>query len=195
VVGVCDALGIAAATIIGHSFGGVVALESAVHHPGRVIGVVAWEPPFMPLAPRRVREGMARIGEDVGAAYAAGGPAAAARLFLETVSGAGAWDRLHPRQREAIARAGAGALADVAMGGLTPDGLERITVPTLILTGTASERFYRPIADAVAERIGAAATRIDLPDLRHMAPITDPAAVAEAVQRHLDGIDAQETSA
>lgn len=195
VIGVLDALGIERANVVGHSFGGVVALETAVHHPGRVVGIVAWEPPFMPLAPRRIREGMARIGDDVAAAYAAGGAEAAARLFLETVSGDRAWDRLHPRQREAIGRAGTGALADVAMGGLTPDGLERIAVPTLILTGDASERFYRPIADAVAERIGAAATRIHLPDLRHMAPITDPAAVAEAVQRHLDGIDDQETSA
>jgi len=193
VITALDTLGIATATIVGHSFGGIVALETAVLHPGRVARVVAWEPPFMPLAPRRVRDGMAAVGEDVAAAYSTGGAEAAARLFLETVSGAGAWDRLHPRQREAIGRAGTGALADVAMGGLTAEGLERITVPTLILTGDASEPFYRPIADAVAERIGAAATRVDLPDLRHMAPITDPAAVAEAVQRHLDGIDDQET--
>ncbi len=189
VISVLDALGIERAALVGHSFGGVVALETAVHQAGRVAAVVAWEPPFMPLAPRRVREGMADIGEDVAAAYAAGGSEAAARLFLETVSGDGAWDRLHPRQREAIGRSGTGALADVAMGGLTPDGLERLAAPTLVLTGTASERFYRPIADALAERIGAAATRIHLPDLRHMAPITDPAAVADAVQRHLDDID------
>ncbi len=196
VIAVLDAMGIAHASVVGHSFGGVLALETAVHHPGRVARVVAWEPPFMPLAPRRIREGMARIGDDVAAAFAAGGSEAAARLFFETVSGgSGAWERLHPRQRESIGGAGTGALADVAMGGLTPDGLERITVPTLILTGEASERFYRPIADAVAERIGAAATRVHLPDLRHMAPITDPSAVGEAVQRHLDGIDDQETSA
>lgn len=196
VIAVLDASGIERAALVGHSFGGVVALETAVHQPGRVIGVVAWEPPFMPLAPRRVREGMARIGEDVAAAFAAGGAEAAACLFFETVSGGPpAWDRLHPRQRESIGQAGTGALADVAMGGLTPDGLERIAVPTLILTGAASERFYRPIADAVAARIGPAATRVHLPDLRHMAPITDPTAVAEAVQRHLDGIDDQETSA
>jgi O-succinylbenzoic acid--CoA ligase len=193
VIAVVDALGIGATTLVGHSFGGVVALETAVLHPARVTSVVAWEPPFMPLAPRRVREGMARIGDDVAAAYAAGGAEAAARLFLETVSGAGAWDRLHPRQRDAIGRAGTGALADVAMGGLTPGGLERIACPTLILTGEVSERFYRPIADAVAKRIGAAATRVHLPDLRHMAPITDPAAVADAVLTHLDGPDDQET--
>ncbi len=196
VIAVLDTMGITQATVVGHSFGGVVALETAVHHPGRVARVVAWEPPFMPLAPRRVREGMARIGDDVAAAFAVGGPEAAARLFFETVSGGStAWERLHPRQRESIGRAGTGALADVAMGGLTPDGLERITVPTLILTGEASERFYRPIADAVAERIGGAATRVHLPDLRHMAPVTDPSAVGEAVQRYLDGIDDQETSA
>ena len=193
VIAVLDALGIERATLVGHSFGGVVAIETAIDHAERVDGVVAWEPPFLPVAPPPVREGMATIGEQVADAFARGGPEAAAQLFVDSVSGGGAWDRLHQRQRETIARTGAGALADVAMGGLTPDGLERIRRPTLILTGDASEPFYRPIADALAARIGAAATRVHLPDLRHMAPITDPAQIADIVLRQLAGAPDQET--
>lgn len=195
VVAVLDALGVERAALVGHSFGGVVAIETAIGFPARVTSVVAWEPPFMPLAPAAVRRGMARIGDAVAAAYAAGGSEPAARLFLEAVSGDGAWDRLHPRQRKAIGRAGTGALADVAMGGLTPDGLGGITVPTLILTGAASEPFYRPIADALADRIGAAARRNDLPGMRHMAPITDPAPIADLVLEQVAGALDQETTA
>lgn len=67
------------------------------------------------------------------------------------------------------------------MGGLSPAGLERIHVPTVVLTGADSDPFYRPIADAIAGRIGPTARRIDLPDLQHMAPITDADAVAVVV--------------
>lgn len=196
VVEVLDALDIDRALLVGHSFGGVVALRTAAEHPDRVVEVVAWEPPYLPVASAAVRAGMASLADDLDAAFREGGSEAAARRFLEAVSGAGAWDRLHARQREAIARQGAGALADAAMGGLIPDGLDGITAPTMIATGGASEPFYRPIADALADRIGAAATREDLPGLAHMAPITDAAAIADLVLRHThapSASDAQET--
>jgi len=49
-----------------------------------------------------------------------------------------------------------------------------------ILTGTASEPFYAPIARAVVERIpGARLVVFD--GLRHTAPITDPEPVAAAI--------------
>lgn len=183
VVEVLDALGIDRALVVGHSFGGVVALRLAAEHPDRVASVFAWEPPYLPVASAAVRDGMASLAGDLDTAFATGGREAAARRFLDAVSGAGAWARLHPRQRDAVARQGAGALADAAMPGLTPDGLERITAPTVIASGSASDPFYRRIADALAERIGGAATRVDRPGLTHMAPITDAAPIADLVLR------------
>jgi len=70
------------------------------------------------------------------------------------------------------------------MTGLDPDGLGSIACPVTILTGAASERFYAPIADALAARIPGA-RRVDLPGLRHTAPITEPAAIAAAVRSAL----------
>ncbi|MGK2849325.1 MAG: alpha/beta fold hydrolase, partial [Candidatus Limnocylindrales bacterium] len=183
VIEVLDALGIDRALLVGHSFGGVIALRLAAEHGDRVSGVVAWEPPYLPVAPAAVRDGMATLAGDLDSAFRDGGAESAARRFLEAVSGAGAWDRLHPRQREAIARQGAGALADASMSGLTADGLDAIAARTVIATGSTSEPFYRPIADALAERIGPAATREDLPGLAHMAPITDAAPIADLVLR------------
>lgn len=183
VIEVLDALGIDRALVVGHSFGGVVALRVAVEHPARVTGVVAWEPPFLPVASAAVRDGMASLAGDLDTAFRDGGARAAAHRFLEAISGAGAWDGLHPRQQAAIARQGAGALADAAMPGLTADDLDRIAAPTVIATGSASDPFYRPIADALAEQIGPAATREDLPGLAHMAPITDAAPIADLVLR------------
>ena len=102
--------------------------------------------------------------------------------------------RLHPRQRAWIGREGTGALADAAMLGLDPDGLQRIACPVLIATGAASDPFYLPIADALATRLGDRVTRVHVPDLRHPAPITDPAIVAELALRLLDVAHPQETT-
>ncbi len=183
VIAVLDALDVDRAVVVGHSFGGVVALRVAAEHPDRVAAVVAWEPPYLAVADERLRTGMAAMADAVASEFASGGAQAAAHRFLDAVSGAGAWDALHPRQRESIARQGGGALADVAMRGLTTDGLERISATTTIATGAASDAFYAPIADALAERIGPLAARVDLPDLGHMAPITDVATIAELVLR------------
>ena len=179
--------------LVGHSFGGVVAVRLAVEHGDRVDGVVAWEPPYLPVAAARVRDGMAALVGEMDEAFASGGSEAAAHRFLDAVSGAGAWDRLHPRQRTSLARQGAGARADAALPGLSAGGLERITAPTVIATGGASDAFYTPIADMRAERIGAAATRVDLPGLAHVAPITDAATIADLVLRLAAAPETQET--
>ena len=176
VIAVLDGLGIDRAVLFGHSFGGVIALRVAAEHGDRVAAVVVWEPPYLAVADPTLRTAMAVMAEEVAVAFSIGGPEAAAHRFLDAVGGPSAWDGLHPRQREAIARQGGGALADVAMPGLATDGLEQITSPATIASGGGSDHFYVPIADALAERIGATATRIDLPGLSHMAPITDAAA-------------------
>ena len=193
VVEVLDAFGVDRAIVVGHSFGGVVALRLAAEHGDRVDGVVAWEPPYLPVAAARVRDGMAALAGEMDEAFASGGSEAAAHRFLDAVSGPGAWDRLHPRQRTSIARQGAGALADAAMPGLSAGGLEHISAPTVIATGGASDPFYTPIADMLAERIGAAATRVDLPGLAHVAPITDAATIADLVLRLAAAPETQET--
>jgi pimeloyl-ACP methyl ester carboxylesterase len=180
VMAILDDLGLARVVLVGHSFGSVVALEVAARYPDRIAAVLAWEPPYLPVADEVARAALDAVADRVAEAYAEGGSEAAARTFLGIVAGPAAWDRLHPRQRAAIAEGGRGALADVSMEGLEPDGLARIVAPTVLATGSASEPFYAPIADALADRIGPA-TRIDLDGLRHPAPITDPARIADLV--------------
>jgi len=194
IIGVLDAIGVGRAVLVGHSFGGVVALETAARHPDRVAAVFVWEPPYLDVAPPAVRRSMARVGDDVARAYADGGAEAAAHRFLDAVAGAGAWDALHPRQQAWIGREGTGALADAAMRGLDPGALAGIACPVVIASGDASEPFYAPIADALAARIGPRATRTRVPDLRHPAPITDPAVIAELVLPLLDAVPTQETT-
>jgi pimeloyl-ACP methyl ester carboxylesterase len=87
---------------------------------------------------------------------------------------------LSDRAKAFLAAEGDGAYVDAGLLGLDPSGLSRIIVPTTILTGDGSEPFYRPIAEALVERIPGA-RHVRLASLTHASPMTDPAPVADAV--------------
>lgn len=182
-----DARSLDRVAVVGVSYGGVIAVELAARHPERVAALVAWEPPYGPLADAATRGRFERLAAAVADAHAAHGPSAAAETFLRAVAGDAAWDRLGPRAREALGREGDRALSDAALLGLGPEGLGGITAPTTLLLGSRSEPFYAPIAHALARSIPGASLRT-LEGLRHPAPITDPAPVAAAIRDALHAV-------
>jgi pimeloyl-ACP methyl ester carboxylesterase len=186
---VLDAEAVADAIVVGHSFGAVVALELAARHPGRVKAVVAWEPPYAPLADPATRALIADAGAATVRAHAAGGAPAAAETFVRAVAGDAALEALRGRSRDFILGEGDGALVDSSMRGLEPGGLARVAVPVVIAVGAASDPFYLPIADRLARRIPAARLVV-LPGLRHPAPITDSQPIAALVGEVLAALDA-----
>ena len=71
------------------------------------------------------------------------------------------------------------------MEGLDPDGLGRIACPVTILTGARLGAVLRARSPTrLAARIPGA-RRVELPGLRHTAPITEPEPVAAAVRAAL----------
>lgn len=184
-VAVLDAEGVLAAAVVGVSFGGVVALEFAARQPARTLAVVAWEPPYGPLADAATQGAFAAVADATARAFRAGGPGPAAEAFLRGVAGDDAWVRLGARARAFLAAEGGGAVVDAALAGLDPDGLRAIDAPVTVLTGDASEAFYGPIADAIVERIRGG-QRVRLPGLGHAGPITAAERVGEATLRTLE---------
>jgi O-succinylbenzoic acid--CoA ligase len=182
-----DARAIRRTDAVGVSFGGVLALELAARHPGRVDAVVAYEPPYGAVADPPTRAWFERLAGDTATAHRTGGPGRAAETFLRAVAGDAAWDRLPDRARAFLEAEGDGALADAGLTGLDPDGLARIACPVTILTGGASDPFYAPIADALAAGIPGA-RRATLDGLAHPSPITQPATVAAAARAGLEPI-------
>jgi len=184
VAAVADAEGLDPSAIVGHSYGGCVALELAVCRPELVSAVFAYEPPYIPVAPPGVQADMAEVARRMLEARDRGDLEEVALTFMEAVSGAEAVAALKPAARARVGRAGQGVIADATLLGMDPDGLEHISRPVRIATGGASQPLYADIATALADRIpGASLGRLD--GLDHMAPVLSPEAFASAVEAFL----------
>lgn len=182
-----------AVDVIGHSFGGTVALRLVAERPDLVRSLVLIEPVFFAVAvadrpdlPGRDSAHMTRYRD----ALRAGDRMAAAQAFTSVWGDGRAWERLPSAQQTAIAarihliEAGAAAIYDDASGILSSGALERIDVPVLLLRGANSPETVGVIHDGLARRINGA-LQASVPDAGHMAPITHPAPVAALVRDFL----------
>jgi pimeloyl-ACP methyl ester carboxylesterase len=181
-VALLDALGIADAIVVGHSYGAVVALALAAAHADRVQAVIGYEPPLLEVLSSGDLGEMADVATQVRAAHAAGGAPAATQAFLHAIGGEDALATASAAGRAALLADGDGVLADVGSMADAHVDLTQVVCPVTLVTGDASEPFYASIADVAAAVLPNAA-RVRLPSRRHHAPITQPEAIAELVRK------------
>ncbi len=186
---VIDAAG-GSAHLVGHSYGGVVALAAARARPGAVRSLALLEPVAFQLlggAPDALLRPLFAAREACAAASARGDAAVAAAVFVDYWSGAGSFARLPPPARAAVAA----AVGKCAHGWRAifdePDTLadyEALGIPALVVAGKESPAPSRWIAERLAATLPAA----DLAEVAgagHMAPLTHASTVNELVERHL----------
>lgn len=167
------------AHLVGHSYGGAVALKLAAMHPRLVHSVVAYEPVLFswlnddgPWDPTR-RE-VAAWGEAMGARLAQGDEAGAARLFVDFWSGAGAYAGLPPARQLSIAgrmRAVYRHFFALTTEPLRSREIARLDAPKLILSGAATVPATRRIADLLRRGLRRDEHQV-LDGMGHMGPIT-----------------------
>jgi pimeloyl-ACP methyl ester carboxylesterase len=182
--------------VIGHSFGGTVAIRLAVERPDLVRSLVLIEPVFFAVAvqdrPDVLVQDEAHM-RDYRAALRAGDRIAAAKAFTSVWGDGRGWDSMPAPQQKALAarihliEAGAPAIYGDCAGILSGGKLEGITCPVLLIRGGDSPDAVAAINDGLARRIPQA-RQVAVPGAGHMAPITHPAEMARIVRAFLQDI-------
>jgi pimeloyl-ACP methyl ester carboxylesterase len=170
--------------IVGHSYGGLVALRLALTRPDLVRSLTLIEPPlFAAIRGTPAFDAHAEAMRGFAAALADGDRVRAAEIFHRATSPDAPWERLPGPARTGLARrihaigVENPVTMDDAAGLLTPGGLENIAAPVLLLQGSVSPPILAETLHALAARLPGA-RRVLIAGAGHMAPITHPVNVA-----------------
>ena len=139
------------AVLIGRSYGGTVALDLALRHPGSVLGVALLEAGSKGLS-LEYDEWFASLAEAVERTVAERGVDTVGEVVLRDVFGA--WEELPDLWRDVFSVNGPALLAEVR-GGETTDNarLGELAVPTLVVTANDSPEPIRRGSEALARAL------------------------------------------
>jgi len=185
-------------TLVGHSYGAAVALMAAVTQPKRVRALALYEPTLFALidahsAPPNDADGIKGAVTRSLAALQAGDPDLAAEHFIDFWMGKGAWARTPEARRPPIAAsvANVGGWAHALMEEPTPlAAFHRLEIPVLYMTGSDSPASAKGVARLLT-RVLPRVEVVEFAGLGHMAPVTHPEPVNQAIARFLEQIGNQ----
>ncbi len=184
--------------LVGHSFGGAVALAAAITMPQAVRSLTLIEPAAFRLlgasdgADLMLSQEIAALAHDVRGTARAGRMDAAAERFIDYWNGDGAWGRTSDRLRGFILGTVPRVVENFAAleaPGLTARALGRIACPTLVVAGLDSPLPALRSAELVAGAIPGARLAM-IAGAGHMAPLTHPHIVDPMIGRHIAGVGA-----
>jgi pimeloyl-ACP methyl ester carboxylesterase len=181
--------------LVGHSYGGAVALRAALTYPGRfrslvliepvLFGLLLTEDPHQPAAHEVVA-----LCQHTRAAVEVGALDSAAKRFIDYWMGTGTWAGMAPPRRAAIAQAMPGVRSQwAAIFAETPPlpAYSLLDLPVLYLVGSKSPPSTRAVARLLTQTLPNV-TPAELKDAGHMAPLTHPGIVNAAIQEYLGQI-------
>lgn len=179
--------------LVGHSYGGAVALIAALKHRKRVRAMALYEPTLFALVdaespPPNDADGIRGAVARALAALKAGDEHAAAGHFIDFWMGEGSWARTPEIRKAPIAASvrNIGGWAHALMREPTPlQAFAALDMPILYVVGKKSPASSRAVA-RILTRVLPRVEVVELDGLGHMAPVTHPDAVNAAISRFLD---------
>ncbi|HTJ17518.1 MAG TPA: alpha/beta hydrolase [Steroidobacteraceae bacterium] len=179
-------------SLVGHSYGGAVALIAAMRQPHKVKALAVYEPTLFSLvdaespAPNEV-DGIRNAVAQAGAALDAGDRDSAARYFIDFWMGAGAWDKTPEQRKGPITAAIANVVGwgDALFKEPTPlEAFATLDVPVLYMIGGRSPPSSRSVARLLTQVLPQVEV-VEFEKLGHMGPVTHPNVVNEAISQFL----------
>jgi len=193
--------------LVGHSFGGAVALKLALRYPHRVRSLTLIEPVAFHLLLRSGDDGDMRhyrtvlgIRDRVRGAVAAGWPAYGMAAFVDFWNGAGSWEVLATEQRQRLAGQARAVQRNFAalLDETWPLGeLARLCMPVLTIDGSRSPEVTQRLVEIITASARHAAT-VRICGAGHMAPLTHAESVNSLIDYQLrlaEGTEAKPAAA
>jgi pimeloyl-ACP methyl ester carboxylesterase len=184
--------------LVGHSYGGGVALHAALARPARVASLTLYEPSAFHLLKTMGERGAAAFAEISAVAratergVATGDLRRGAIAFVDYWSGKGAWESLRPSVQAALIRWMPKAPLDfhALMDEPTPtSAYAGLLIPVLVLRGEHAPRPTRLIAETLTKLLPAARMAM-IDGAGHMGPLTHADAVSACMAAHIGAVEA-----
>jgi pimeloyl-ACP methyl ester carboxylesterase len=180
--------------LVGHSYGGLVAVTLARRIPERIRSLAVYDPvAFGVLHGASDAAGLSdleRAGRDpIFTDPVLGGGDAWFEVFVDYWNGPGAWRGMTPTGREAFLRVGRKVFYEVSslMKDRTPaSGYRNVPAPALCLGGAASPVAARRVVALLAEGFPQGRSLV-VEGAGHMGPLTHGGVVNEAIVAHIAG--------
>ena len=181
--------------LVGHSYGGAVAVKAAMTYPARVRSLALYEPTLFHLVTRddplqSPAAGIWRAASEAADAVEAGNRAEGARRFIDFWMGEGSFDSMPPARQAAVAesmRNVKGWRDALFERSFAREALASLDVPVLCMWGERSPLSSLSVAAVLRENLQ---NVVPAPQagLGHMGPITHPERVNEQIAGFLRGI-------
>ncbi|MBL8895157.1 MAG: alpha/beta fold hydrolase [Rhizobiales bacterium] len=185
--------------LVGHSYGGAVALKLAMAFPERIKSLTLIEPAVFHLLrdgghlERQMYADIADVEVRLRKAHAAGDARPGVSGFVDFWCGGGSFARFHREKQESLV-----AMAETIIGNFTSVARENwpvtscamVKAPMLAIIGSQSPVLVQHLARMIAGAIDDAKV-IQLSEAGHMLPLTHAGAVAQILTHHFQRAQAQ----
>lgn len=179
--------------LVGHSYGGAVALKAAALHPAAFESVTVYEPVLFRWLVDGAPAGAAAaevlaIADTMREQLQRGDAYRAAAPFIDYWCGDGTWESMPLARREPVALRMRAVLAHFeALFGdpLAAADLRRVKAPLLVLSGAGTRTGTALVASQLSAALPAARHEV-LPGMAHMGPITHAFDIDRRIERAID---------
>lgn len=183
--------------LVGHSFGGAVAIHIALNRPDLIASLSVYEPASFHVLregnsmEKRIFAEIDALADTLATSIRAGEPAQGMMRFIDFWNGAGCWDSFSEKKRAIMAELAGTVLSNFDDGSQepwTPEDLANIQAPTLVMEGTRSPAVSRCVTAAIARSIPGAMVAT-FGDLGHMAPAVSPERIFPVLRDHISIVE------